>query len=152
MLVCLFSKPLSNIPATDIPYDWSICDSLIFQHLHQSFGFACPESNKCVEHMKPSYTAPFDVLTFDILTWEMALKEVGGAVALNEVFEKMFTGSPLLSSCFFCLIHYFTTSSHFLFMCTDREPDRGYTHPWPFQNRSQAHSIPHQMVRHISFV
>ena len=53
---------------------------------------------------------------------------------------------------FFRLIHYFTTSSHFFFICTDREPDRGYTHPWPFQNRSQAHSIPHQMVRHISFV
>ena len=99
--MCLFSKPLSDIPATDIPYDWSICDSLIFQHLHQSFGFACPESNKCVEHVKPSYTAPFDVLTFDILTWEMPLKEVVGAVALNEVFENMFTGSPLLSSCFF---------------------------------------------------
>ena len=59
---------------------------------------------------------------------------------------------PFSLPAFFCFIHYFTTSSHFLFMCTDREPDRGYTHPWPFQNRSQAHSIPHQMVRHISFV
>ena len=61
----------------------------------------CPESNKHVKRVKPSYTAPFDVLTFDILTWEMVLREVGGSVALIEVFEKMFTGSPLLSSCFF---------------------------------------------------
>ena len=101
MQVCLFSKPLCDIPVPDIPYDWSICDSFIFQHLHQSFGFECPESNKHVKHVKPSYTAPFDVLTFDILTWEMVLQEVGRSVALIEVFEKMFTGSPLLSSCLF---------------------------------------------------
>ena len=150
--MCLFSKPLSDIPATDIPYDWSICDSLIFQHLHQSFGFVCPESNKCVEHVKPSYTTPFDVLTFDILTWEMALKEVGGQSPWMRYLKRCLQALSFSLPAFFCLIHYFTTSSHFLFMCTDQEPDRGYTHPWPFQNRSQAHSIPHQMVRHISFV
>lgn len=55
------------------PYDWSIiignyCDSLL-QCLHQSFGFAHAKSNKHVEHVNTSCTAPFDVLTFDILTW-----------------------------------------------------------------------------------
>ena len=41
------------------------------------------------------------LFTFWNLTWEMFLQEVGGSVALIEVFEKMFTGSPLLSSCLF---------------------------------------------------
>ena len=35
-----------------------------------TLGFICAESNKHFEHMKPSFTAPFDVLTFDILTWD----------------------------------------------------------------------------------
>lgn len=150
MQVCLFSKPLSDIPATDIPYDWSICDSLIFQHLHQSFGFACPESNKCVEHVKLSYAAPFDVLTFWHEKW--LWRKWAGQSPWMRYLKRCLQALPFSLPAFFCLIHYFTTSSHFLFMCTDREPDRGYTHPWPFQNRSQAHSIPHQMVRHISFV
>ena len=46
------------------------CDGLL-QHLHQLLGFACAVTYKHVERVKPSYTAPLEVLTFEIrLTWE----------------------------------------------------------------------------------
>ena len=47
-----------------IPYDWSILT------VRRSFAFLRADSNKHVEHVKPSYTAPFDVLTFEILSRE----------------------------------------------------------------------------------
>ena len=36
------------------------------------------QSKKHAKHAKPSYTAPFDVLTFDILTQETPFQEVLG--------------------------------------------------------------------------
>ena len=36
------------------------------------------DSNKNVEHVKTSYTAPFDVLTFEIFTRETVFHEVVG--------------------------------------------------------------------------
>lgn len=55
------------------------CDTLL-KHLCQSFGFARADSYKHVEHVKPFFTAPFDVLGIDILTRETVFKEVGGVV------------------------------------------------------------------------
>lgn len=43
------------------------------------------------------------------------------------VFEKMFTGSILLSSCSFSLTQYFTAHLFFSLICTDHEPGTGYT-------------------------
>ena len=37
----------------------------------------CIESNKHVDNVKPFHNAPFDVLTFDILTRVMVFEEVG---------------------------------------------------------------------------
>ena len=54
-----------------IPYDWSILT------VRQSFAFLRADPNKHVEHVKPSYTAPFDVLTFEILSRETVFQEVG---------------------------------------------------------------------------
>ena len=65
------------------------CDSYF------SFGISRAESNKHVEHMKPSYTALFDVLTFDVLTRETIFHQVGGSGRIA-VFEKMLTASSLL--------------------------------------------------------
>ena len=46
------------------------CDGLL-QHLRQLLGFARAVTYKHVKRVKPSYTTPFDVLTFEIwLTWE----------------------------------------------------------------------------------
>ena len=78
-----------------------------------TLGFICAESNKHFEHMKPSFTAPFDVLTFDILTREMVTGSGFGSWWI-EVFEKMLTGYLLLSSSCFLLILYFTASHFFL--------------------------------------
>ena len=59
-------------------YDWLIVTVHFNTYLSQSFGFARTEYNKPVEHVKPSCTAPFDVLTFDILTRETVFQKVGG--------------------------------------------------------------------------
>ena len=60
------------------------CDSIL-QHLCQTFDFACTESNEPVHlysmTVKPSYTAPFEIVTLDIsLTWEMVFQKVAGVV------------------------------------------------------------------------
>ena len=55
--------------APGIPYDWRI-GTVYFKRLRQSYGFARAESFKHVEHVKPSYTAPFDVLKVDIVIRE----------------------------------------------------------------------------------
>ena len=57
---------------------------LIWRHVARA------ESNKNVEHMKPSYTA-----LFDVLTRETIFHEVGGSGQIA-VFEKMLTGSTLV--------------------------------------------------------
>ena len=52
-----------------------------------TLGFICAESNKHFEHMKPSFTAPFDELTF--LTQETVFQEMGGGNSgWIEVFKK----------------------------------------------------------------
>ena len=43
-----------------------------------------------------------------------------------EVCEKMLTDSPLLSSCRFSFVRYFTARLIFSLVCTDREPGTGY--------------------------
>ena len=54
----------------------------------------CIESNKHVGNVKPSHNAPFDVLTFDILTRVMVFEEVSRVEGRGQigVFEKMLTG------------------------------------------------------------
>ena len=85
------------------------------------------QTNKHAEYVKPSDTAPFDGLTFDILTRETVFYH-GWIV----VFEMMLTGCPLLSSRRFSLVRYFITArSIFPLACTDREPGTGY-----FQERN----------------
>jgi len=76
-------EPVSIVFSTSFRYtsSWCAlqlvhCDSLL-QHLRQSFRFVCIGSNKHVENVKPSHNAPFDVLTFDILTRVMVFEEVG---------------------------------------------------------------------------
>ena len=56
------------------------CDSIL-QHLCQTFDFACTESNEPVHlysmTVKPSYTAPFEIVTLDIsLTQEMVFQKL----------------------------------------------------------------------------
>ena len=48
-----------------LPYDWSMV-TVNFN----TYIFARAETNKHTEYVKPSDTAPFDGLTFDILTRE----------------------------------------------------------------------------------
>ena len=57
------------------------CVKDVTYDFRQSFCFARgAESNKHVEKVKPSYTAPFDILTFKILTRETVFQEVVGVV------------------------------------------------------------------------
>ena len=56
---------------------WLVNFACLLQHVRQSFAVLLPDSNKHVEHVKPSYTAPFDVLTFEILSRETVFQEVG---------------------------------------------------------------------------
>ena len=50
---------------------WLVTYDGLLQHLRQLLGFARAVTYKHVERVKPSYTAPFDVLTFEIwLSWE----------------------------------------------------------------------------------
>ena len=56
------------------------CDSIL-QHLCPTFDFACTESNEPVHlysmTVKPSYTAPFEIVTLDIsLTQEMVFQKL----------------------------------------------------------------------------
>ena len=66
-------------------------------------------------------TAPFDVLTFDILTRQTAFQcSVSGRGSGGiDVFEKMLTGSSLLSSRRFSLVRYFTARDLFSLVRTD---------------------------------
>ena len=56
---------------------WLVNFDCLLQHVRQSFAVLLPDSNKHVEHVKPSYTAPFDVLTFEILSRETVFQKVG---------------------------------------------------------------------------
>ena len=74
----MFSIPHFSIPAPGVPCDWSFVTVHFNTYIvHQSFGFMSAESNKHVEHVRPFYNAPFDVLTFDILTSVVVFEEVG---------------------------------------------------------------------------
>ena len=91
--------------------------------------------NTCVNHLGSRltnistietlllYSASIDVLKFDILTWETRGRK------RIEVFEKMRTGSPRLSSCCFFIVRYFSPRLLFPLVRTDREPGTGYS-PW----------------------
>ena len=74
-----------------IPYDWSILT------VRQSFAFLRADPNKHVEHVKPSYTAPFDVLTFEILSRETVFQEVG----VFEVWKRCLQAAPFFLPNFF---------------------------------------------------
>ena len=86
-----------------IPYDWSILT------VRRSFAFLRADSNKHVEHVKPSYTAPFDVLTFEILSRETVFQEVG----VCEYCKRWLQAAPFFLLTFFSLIRYFTACSFF---------------------------------------
>lgn len=89
---------------------WLVNGDSLLQHLRQSFGFARAESSKHVEHVNPYYTALFDILKQGTVFYE-----VSGVVAQIGVFEKMLTGSLLLSFCRFSLVRFFTARSFFFF-------------------------------------
>ena len=68
------------------------------------------QSKTHVEHVKPSYTAPFDVMTLDILTQETVFLEVGGLRYLKRFLQAL--------PCRYCsLIRYFTALSLFSLVC-----------------------------------
>ena len=75
---------------------------LTFNHL----VFMCAKSNRHAEHVKPSYTTPFDALTFDILIQEMVFQEVDRVLCRLRHLKRMLKGSPLLSflAVFACLL------------------------------------------------
>ena len=107
----------SGIPAPGIPCVWSIVTVYFNTYVNHLASHA--QSKKHVEQGKPSYTVPFDALTFDILTQETVFQEMGG---LRYLKTEMLTDSPLLSSRRFSLVRYFATRSLFSFVDTDREP------------------------------
>ena len=107
----------SGIPAPGIPCDWSIVTIYFNTYVNHLASHA--QSKKHVEQVKPSYTEPFDALTFDILTQERVFQEMGG---LRYLKIEMLTDSPLLSSRRFSLVRHFATRSLFSFVDTDREP------------------------------
>ena len=81
------------------------CDSLL-KHLRQSFGFARADSYKQVEHVKPFFAAPFDVLWICILTRETVFKEVGGVVGGLRLSLSLFPPFfPTACSLFFARRH-----------------------------------------------
>ena len=82
-------EPVHTIPG--IPYDWSILT------VRQSFAFLRTDSNKHVEHVKPSYTSPFDVLTFKILSPETVFQEVG----VLEYWKRWLQAAPFFLPTFF---------------------------------------------------
>ena len=55
------------------------------------------DPNKHVEHVKPSYTAPFDVLTFEILSRETVFQEVG----VFEYWKRCLQAAPFFLPNFF---------------------------------------------------
>ena len=91
-----------------IPYDWSIL-TVYFNKERQSFAVLLPDSNKHVEHVKSSYTAPFDVLNI----WNFVTRNGFSRSGRIWVFEKMVKGCLLLSSYLFSLIRCFTACSLF---------------------------------------
>ena len=113
----MFSIPHSDLQAPGIPCDWSIVTVYFNTYVNHLPSHA--QSKKHVEQGKPSYTVPFDPLTFDILTQETVFQEMGG---LRYLKTEMLTDSPLLSSRRFSLVRYFATRSLFSFVDTDREP------------------------------
>lgn len=97
--------------------DWSIVTVYFNTYVNHFASHA--QSKKHVAQVKPSYTAPFDALTFDILRQETVFQEMGG---LRYLKTEMLTDSPLLSPRRFSLVRYFVTRSLFSFVDTDREP------------------------------
>ena len=93
----------------------------LLQHVRQSFAVLLPDSNKHVEQVKPSYTAPFDVLTFEILSRETVFQEVG----VFEYLKRWLQACPLLTSYLFWLIRYFTACSLFSRVRIDRKSGTG---------------------------
>ena len=81
---------------------WSIVT--VYLGSHQSFGFACVESNKHVKHVKPCYTAPLDVLTF--CHQKKFFQQVGRVVG------RLLTSASLLSSSHFLRVHYISLLGH----------------------------------------
>lgn len=97
--------------------DWSIVTVYFNTYVNHLASHA--QSKKHVAQVKPSYTAPFDALTFYILRQGTVFQEMGG---LRYLKTEMLTDSPLLSSRRFSLVRYFATRSLFSFVDTDREP------------------------------
>ena len=79
--VSIIFNTSSGIPAPGILCDWSIVTVYFNTYVNHLASFA--QSKKHVEQVKPSNTAPFDALTFDILTQETVFSGNGRI----EVFE-----------------------------------------------------------------
>ena len=73
---------------------------------------------------KPSYTAHFDILKFDILTGSESGWGSGWDSGWNEVFKKVLTGS--LPPFFAHLLY----PGAFSLVSTDQEPGEGYGEGW----------------------
>ena len=65
--------------------------------VRQSFAFLRADPNKHVEHVKPSYTAPFDVLTFEILSRETVFQKVD----VFEYWKRWLQAAPFFLPTFF---------------------------------------------------
>ena len=106
------------------------CDSYF------SFGVGRAESNKHVEHMKPSYTALFDVLTSNVLTWETIFHEVGGSGRIVVFDSHRLYPSPSFPAVFRSFVislpvHFFRSSA-LTKSLTKATP--GYVSPLPGNN------------------
>ena len=83
-------------------------------------------ANKHVGHVKPFYATPFDDLTFDVWTRETVFREVGGVVGDLGIWQGAYKLSTSLLQPFFAhLVHYFTLTLFFWFVCADRQPSTG---------------------------
>ena len=85
----------SGIPTPGIPCDWSIVTVYFNTYVNHLASHA--QSKKHVEQVKPSYTEPFDALTFDILTQERVFQD-NGRIEVFENWDAHRPSPPLFSS------------------------------------------------------
>ena len=102
-----------------IPYDWAIVT--VYYNTYVNHLASRAQSIKHVEHVKPSYTALFDVLPFDIEIQETVFLEGGGVVGGLRYLKRCLKALPaslfpLFSACslFHCSLDRFSWSTESL--------------------------------------
>ena len=134
LLLALLSLPHFGIPVPGIPYDWSIVTVYFNTYVKHLTLRAQNLTNLYICTAWLSNPPTLHLLKLWHLTYRWHRKwffrnwTSSAWIEVNvHVFEKMFTGSILLSSCSFSLTHYFTAHLFFSLICTDHEPGTGYT-------------------------